>query len=327
MVGLGFEGAADLAEEQDVFGGGGAEELFLEKDLGVGEGGAGGGDGGVAFFDGEEAEELGGVDDGEQVVNFEGEVVGEAVDIVAAVFVDEQFKQTGYSSWTGVGEHLVVHLALIADGAAGALVGGGGDDFGTGEDFVDVVDEVGEGLGLAIAGVLKLDFEVGADVAGIAAEDDDAIGEQDGFFNIVGDEEDGPGGHGLVGPELEELGAEVFGGEDVEGGKGLVHEEDFGLDDEGAGEADALAHAAGKLFGEGGLKAVEADGVEHFEAAFATDVGGNSAGLEGGFDVFEDGEPGKEGEALEDDRDVDFGVGDGFSRASRRGRRRVWRGR
>ena len=34
--------------------------------------------------------------------------------------------------------------------------------------------------------------------------------------------------------------------------------------------------------------------------------------MEGGFDVFEDGEPGEEGEALEDDGDVDFGVGDGL---------------
>jgi hypothetical protein len=282
------------------------------EDFGVGVGGAGGGDGGVAFFDFEEAEELGGVDDGEQVVDFEGEVVGEAVDVVAAAFVDEQFEQAGDAAGAGVGQHLVVHLALVADGLAGGLVGGGGDDFGPGEDFVDVVDEVGEGLGFAVARVGELDLEVGADVAGIAAEDDDAVGEQDGFFDVVGDEEDGLGGHGFVGPELEEFGAEVFGGEDVEGGEGLVHEEDFGLDDEGAGEADALAHAAGELFGEGGLEAVEADGVEHAEAAFAAGFGVDAAGLERGFDVFEDGEPGEEREALEDDGDVDFGVGDGL---------------
>ena len=129
-------------------------------------------------------------------------------------------------------------------------------------------------------------MEVGADVAGVAAEDDDAVGEEDGFFDVVGDDEDGLGGHGLVGPELEEFGAEVFGGEDVEGGEGLVHEEDFGLDDEGAGEADALAHAAGEFFGEGGLEAVEADGVEHAEAALAAGRRGRRRGLGGGLRRF-----------------------------------------
>ena len=99
---------------------------------------------------------------------------------------------------------------------------------------------------------------------------------------------------------------------DVEGAEGLVHEEDLRLDDEGAGKADALAHAAGELFGEGGLEAVEADGVEHFEGALAAGFGVDAAGLERGFYVFEDGEPGEEREALEDDGDVDFGVGDGF---------------
>ena len=196
-----------------MFEGGVAEELLLVEDLGVGVGGAGFRDGGVAFFDLEEAEEGGGVDDGEQVVDFEGEVVGETVDVFAAVFVDEEFEQAGDAAGTGVGQHLVVHLALVADGAAGGLVGGGGDDFRAGEDFVDVVDEVGEGLRLAVAGMLELDFEIGADVAGIAAEDDDAVGEQDRFFDVVGDDEDGLGGHGLLGPELEELGAQVLGGE------------------------------------------------------------------------------------------------------------------
>ena len=119
-------------------------------------------------------------------------------------------------------------------------------------------------------------------------------------------------GHGLLGPQLEQFTAQVFGGEDVEGGEGLVHEEDFGLDDEGAGEADALLHAAGELLGIGGFETVETDGVEHAHAALAALFRVDAAGLERGLDIFEDGEPGEEGEALEDDGDVDFGVGDGL---------------
>jgi hypothetical protein len=126
-----------------------------------------------------------------------------------------------------------------------------------------------EGLGLAVARLRKLHLEVGADVAGIAAQHDDAVGQQHGFFNVVGDDEDGLGGHGLVGPQLQQFAAQVLGGQHVERGERLVHEEDFGLDHQGAGKAHALPHAAGELLGIGGFKAVEADRVEHLHAAFA----------------------------------------------------------
>ena len=89
-VALGLDGADDLPEQQDVFDGGGAEELLLAQDLGVGVLRAGGRDGGVAFVDREEAEQLGGVDDGQQVVDLEGEVVGQPVDVVLAVVVEQR---------------------------------------------------------------------------------------------------------------------------------------------------------------------------------------------------------------------------------------------
>jgi len=160
---------------------------------------------------------------------------------------------------------------------------------------------LGEGLRLAVARLGDLDAEIGADVAGISAEDDDAVGKQDGFLNIVGDQKDGLGGHGFVSPELQQFTAEVLCGEHVEGAEGLVHEEDFRFDDEGTGKADALLHSAGELFGVSGFEAVQADRVEHLQAALAAGVGGNTAGLQRGFDVFKYGEPGEEGEALKND--------------------------
>jgi len=66
-----------------------------------------------------------------------------------------------------MGQHLVVHLALVADARARLLVGHrGGRNVGLGEHLVDVVDQLGEGLGLAIARLGQLDAEVGADVPG-----------------------------------------------------------------------------------------------------------------------------------------------------------------
>ena len=150
-------------------------------------------------------------------------------------------------------------------------------------------------------------------MAGIAAEDDDAVGQQHGLFDVVGDDEDGAGGHGLLGPQLQQFAAQVLGGEHVEGGEGLVHEEHFGLDHQGARKADALAHAAGKLLGIGGFKAVQAHHVEHAHAALAALVRRHAAGLQRGLDVFKHGEPGKQGKALEHDGDVDLGLADGLS--------------
>ena len=168
------------------------------------------------------------------------------------------------------------------------------------------------GSDLRSRGWASCTLEIGADVAGIAAQHDDAVGQQHRLFDVVRDQEDGLGGHGLVGPQLQQLTAQVLGGQHVQGAEGLVHEEHLRLDHQGAGKADALLHAARQFLGIGGLEAVQAHRVQHLHAALAALVGGNAAGLQRGFHVFQHREPGKEGEALEDDGDVDLRIGDGL---------------
>ena len=89
----------------------------------------------------------------------------------------------------------------------------------------------------------------------------DAIREGEGLFLIVGDEEEGDADAAL---EALEFGADLFAEVGVEGGEGLVEEEDFGLEDEGAGEGDALFFAAGEFGGE----AVGLAGADQFEHLF-----------------------------------------------------------
>ena len=118
-----------------------AEEFLLAENLGVGKLRAAGGDGRVAFFDIQEAEQLRGVHNGQQVVDLEAQVVGQAVDVVAAALVEQQLQQAGDAAGTRMGQHLVVHLALIAH--ANLLIGSlGGSYVGLGEHFVDVVDQL-----------------------------------------------------------------------------------------------------------------------------------------------------------------------------------------
>ena len=91
----------------------------------------------------------------------------------------------------------------------------------------------------------------------MAAQNDDAVGQQNGFLNIVGDEENAAGGNFLAEPQLQQLAAQVLGGENVERGKRLIHEKDFGFHGQRARETHALFHAAGEFFGIGILETMQ----------------------------------------------------------------------
>ncbi len=98
------------------------------------------------------------------------------------------------------------------------------------------------------AGIGQVDGDVVRDAAGVGREDEDAGGEEDGFGDGVGDEEDGPV---LFFAEAEKLFVHAVAGHLVEGGEGLVEEEEAGARGEGAGDGDAHLHAAGELAGVG----------------------------------------------------------------------------
>ncbi len=185
--------------------------------------------------------------------------------------------------------------------------GRGGEGFGErgfGWEEVEFADEGGDEGG----GGAGVDFDGGADLFDTAvAHDGDAAGEGKGFFLIVGDVEAGDAGFGV---EALDFGAHVVAEFGVEIGERFVEEEEIGVDDDGAGEGDALLLSAGKggrfalgegvhfHFGEGGLDA----GLEF--------GGGRFADAEAVGDVFENGEVGPEGVVLEDEGGVALVGGD-----------------
>jgi hypothetical protein len=147
-----------------------------------------------------------------------------------------------------IGLVVVVAVGVIALGVEGVLFVGEAEF--AGEDFFD--DIAGE-----VGGVVGVDAAIDAE---------DALAEVIDDAEVVGDGEDGElGFEGFDG--FEEPG---FDGE-VDIGGGFVEEEDLGFANEGAGDEDALALAAGE-FGEGVLGVV--DEVHAFE------------GMVGGFLVF-----------------------------------------
>ena len=188
-----------------------------------------------------------------------------------------------------------------------------GRNVGPRKHFVDVVDQLRERFRFAVTRLRQVNLKISADVAGIPAQDDNAIGQQHRLFNVVGHDEDGLSGHCLLGPQLQKFTAQILGGEHVERGKRLVHEEHFRFNDEGARETHALPHAAGKFLRISSLEAVESDHVQHLHASFAARIRFNAARLQRGLDIFQHGEPWKQSKALEDDRDVNLGLRDGPS--------------
>ena len=82
------------------------------------------------------------------------------------------------------------------------------------------------------------------DAPGAAREQDDALAEAGGLAHVVGDEDDRASGRA---PDPLELLVQEVAGDGVERGERLVHEEHGPVLGEGAGERDALTHAAGEL--------------------------------------------------------------------------------
>ena len=78
------------------------------------------------------------------------------------------------------------------------------------------------------------------------AKEDNAITQQNGLVNVVGDEED-RGAQGLL--NATELALEVSADQRVEGSEGFIHQEDVGTVCQCSCDADALALAARKLRG------------------------------------------------------------------------------
>ena len=98
-----------------------------------------------------------------------------------------------------------------------------------------------------MAWLRQLHRDIAQDPAGVAAEDEDPVAHQHGLFDVVRDENHGFDRHLAFGPQIEEVRAQGFGGQDIERRERLVHQENGRMHDQCAREPDALAHATGEL--------------------------------------------------------------------------------
>ena len=242
-----------------------------------------------------ETQHHGGVHYRQQIVDLKRQRGGQPVHIVAPVVVRQHLEQTRYRAAPRVRQHLILGL--------GARCHGGyrlerGRQIGPREDAVNVIDQVGEAGILAVARPRQRHPEIGADGGRILAQHDDAVGQQHGFFDIVRDHEDRARGHFVALPKLQQLAAQVLGGEHIERRERLVHEEHLGLHHQRAREAHTLLHASGKLLRIGVFEAVQAHRVQDLHAALGAFGDRHAARLQRRRDIFEHRQPRKQREAL-----------------------------
>ena len=244
------------------------------------------------------------VDKRQQVIDLEAEVVGQFGESLLAAPGGQDFQQARKPARRHLGQRRLGRGAdrlacgrLRRDRVLGGL-------FAAGQDPVDGVDELLARRIMPVARAGQANGQLGADAPWVGGQHEDAVSELDGFLDVVGDDQDRLDRELFLLPQPGQLAAQVRRGEHVKGGKRLVHQQGVGLDGQRAGEADALAHAAGQLLRIGGLEAVQADQVDHGQRPFAALLLRHVAGLHRQLHVLLHGEPGQQGKALEDHGDA-----------------------
>ena len=113
-------------------------------------------------------------------------------------------------------------------------------------------------------------MKIRANPGRIAPEHDDPVGQQNGFLNVVGHQENAFRRDLLVEPQLHQFAAKVLRRQHVERGERLIHEQDLRFNRQRAGESHALFHAAGKLLGISVFEPFQSHGMQSSQGAAMT---------------------------------------------------------
>src|SRR5262249_32041457 len=157
-------------------------------------------------------------------------------------------------------------------------------------------EEAGGAFDGEVPGTRDVYVQDGFDLAWARGHDDDAVGQVDGFVDLVGDEQDG---FAVVAPDAEELGLHDLARLGVQGGEGLVHEQDVRVDGERSGEVGALTHAAGQLVRIVTLEAAQANQADQRVGTGDRFALGFALHLQAEDDVVHDRAPREQGVLLE----------------------------
>src|SRR4051812_36219084 len=112
-----------------------------------------------------------------------------------------------------------------------------------------------------IARARRFDLDELAYATRARRHDDDAVGQHDGFLDVVGDENNR---ESLEAVDTQKLGVHERASLRVEPGEWLVHEQDARLEHQAPRERDAASHTARQLVWKSVLESGEADQIQRF---------------------------------------------------------------
>src|ERR1017187_2645610 len=300
VVGLAYQSTVHLLEQGDTGQNSLTEESFSLGNVGSRERLTTGGDLHISTLGFREAQQGCGLHDGQKIVHFQAEFVGELIEVTGAAVAVEQFQQARNGSAARVRQHL--ESLRLRRGRRPSL------QFRLRQQLVNVIHIYQELRGGALPRVLHRNPKIGANPGGISSQDDNAIRQHHRFFDIVGHEEDTASRDLLAQPELHQFTAQVLRREHIERGKWLVHEQDFRLHRQGARESHTLLHAAGELLWVRILEAFQADRIQRVERLPMPFALRHAQRQQRHFDVFGHGQPRKQREALKNNCDVGAGL-------------------
>ena len=248
----------------------------------------------VAAFDIGQPQKLHGLGDGEQFVHFQFLLISDVGQVGLAVIGRRRQGLDQAGNLVGRDMH-----QRQGDAGGARRLGLAHPLHPPGRHFhVNLIDIILEFRRGAVARLRQVDGDFRTDPAGIGREQQHPVAHQDRFLDIVGDQDDALDRQFAVAPQLDQVGAQIFRGQNVERAERLVHQQNIGMHHHGAGEADALAHAAGQFARIGAFITVKPDQIDGGKRPCADFGLGQAQCLKPQFHILQHRQPGKQGKAL-----------------------------
>jgi hypothetical protein len=181
--------------------------------------------------------------DREQVVNLHLQVGRDLRQVSRAA--ERRCRHRLHQARQQVGAHRREDAADAQAGEALLAPDGGRGGGARGHDDVNALDQFAKARVQAVARLRQGDLDLREDAPRVAAKHQDPVAHQHRLLDVVGHEYNALDGHASLTPQVQKVRAQCLGGEHIERAERLVHQQDVRVHHQRAGEADALAHAAG----------------------------------------------------------------------------------
>ena len=132
--------------------------------------------------------------------------------------------------------------------------------------------------------------------AGVCGQDINALGQEDGFFHIMGNHENADSG---ALPQVQHKLLHGFLGLHVQGTEGFIHQHNLGTGSQGTGNGNSLLHSPGEFLGQRPGKFCQPHHVQKVRRHLPPFPWGNALQFQAKFHIFLYRHPGIQGVALE----------------------------